>query len=99
MVTEYLNEIKPYLEEEIINNFKLSDTWKIQLTIPINFISSKDNDEECVIHSKIDNIDIMINDKADEVLEEIFKSLRNRIKIIWKNRLKVLNLSSSMFIL
>ena len=85
MVTEYLNEIKPYLEEEIINNFKLSDTWKIQLTIPINFISSKDNDEECVIHSKIDNIDIMINDKADEVLEEIFKSLRNRIKIIWKN--------------
>ena len=98
MVTEYLNEIKPYLEEEIINNFKLSDTWKIQLTIPINFISSKDNDEERVIHSKIDNIDIMINDKADEVLEEIFKSLRNRIKIIWKNRLKVLNLSSSMFI-
>ena len=85
MVTEYLNEIKPYLEEEIINNFKLSDTWKIQLTIPINFISSKDNDEERVIHSKIDNIDIMINDKADEVLEEIFKSLRNRIKIIWKN--------------
>ena len=98
MVTEYLNEIKPYLEEEIINNFKLSDTWKIQLTIPINFISSKDNDEERVIHSKIDNIDIMINDKADEVLEEIFKSLRNRIKIIWKNWLKVLNLSSSMFI-
>ena len=85
MVTEYLNEIKPYLEEEIINNFKLSDTWKIQLTIPINFISSKDNDEERVIHSKIDNIDIMINDKADEVLEEIFKSLRNRTKIIWKN--------------
>ena len=70
----------------------------MQLTIPSNFISSKNNDEERVIHSKIDNIDIIINDKADEVIEEIFKSLRNRIKIIWKNRLKVLNLSSSMFI-
>ena len=70
----------------------------MQLTIPINFISSKNNDEERVIHSKIDNIDIIINDKADEVIEEIFNSLRNRIKIIWKNRLKVLNLSSSMFI-
>ena len=70
----------------------------MQLRIPMNFISSKDNDEEHVIHSKIDNIDIIINDKADEVIEEIFKSLRNRIKIIWKNRLKVLNLSSSMFI-
>ena len=70
----------------------------MQLRIPMNFISSKDNDEEHVIHSKIDNIDIIINDKADEVIEETFKSLRNRIKIIWKNRLKVLNLSSSMFI-
>ena len=59
----------------------------------MNFISSKDNDEERVIHSKIDNIDIIINDQADEVIEETFKSLHNRIKIIWKNRLKVLNLS------
>ena len=28
-------------------------------------MSSKDNDGECVIHSKFDNIKIMINDKAD----------------------------------
>ena len=27
-----------------------SDTWKNQLTIAINFISSKDNDEEHVMH-------------------------------------------------
>ena len=29
----------------------------------------KDNHEEHVMHSKNDNIEIMINDKADEVLE------------------------------
>ena len=29
-----------------MNNLKKSDTWKIQLTVAINFISSKDNDEE-----------------------------------------------------
>ena len=42
---------------------------KIQLTIENNFISSIDNDEEHVLHSKSDNIEIMINDKADEVIK------------------------------
>ena len=32
---------------------------------------SKDNDEQCVMHSKSDNIEIMINDKVDEVDELI----------------------------
>ena len=45
--------------------FKKSDLWKIQLTMEINFISSKDNDEEHVMHSKSDNIELMINDKTD----------------------------------
>ena len=52
--------------------------WKVQLTIAINFIFSKDNDEESVMHSKSDNIKIMINDRTDEVIEELLKSLRNR---------------------
>ena len=38
--------------------------WKIQLLIVDNFISSIDNDEECVMHSKSDNTEIMISDKA-----------------------------------
>ena len=67
-VEEYLNKIRPYLKD-IINNLKKSDTWKIQLTIANNFISSLDNDEECVMHSKSDYIDIMINDEADEVIK------------------------------
>ena len=46
--------------------------WKIQLTIAINFISSIDNDEECLMHSKSDNMEIMINDKADEVIKKAF---------------------------
>ena len=52
---EYLNKIRPYLKG-IINDLKKSDTWKIQLTIAINFMSSKDNDEECVMHLKSDII-------------------------------------------
>ena len=51
---------------------------KIKLTIPSNFISSIDNDEERLIHSKSDNIEIMINDEADGVIKELFDSLKNR---------------------
>ena len=40
-----LNEIRPCLRN-LVNDLKQSDTWKIQLTIAINFISSKDNNEQ-----------------------------------------------------
>ena len=53
----------------------------IQLTIAISFISSKDNDKGIVRHSKSDNIEIMINDKADEFIEERFESLLKRYQI------------------
>ena len=52
--------IKPYLKD-IINNIKKSDTWKIQLRRAINFMSSKDTDEERVMYSESDNTKIMIN--------------------------------------
>ena len=45
----------------------------------MNFISAKDdNDEEHVVHSKKDNMEIMTNDKADKVTEECFEPLQNR---------------------
>ena len=47
----------------------------------INFMSSKDNDVERALYSKSDDIEIMINDKADEVIEELFKSLLSRYQI------------------
>ena len=63
-----------------MNNLKKSELWKIHLTIIINFISSKDdNDEEREMHSKSNNIEIMINDETEEVLEKLFKSPKKRI--------------------
>ena len=70
LVEEYLNKIITYLKD--INNLRKSDTCKIQLIIAINSISSKYNDEAHVMDSKSDNIEIMANDKADEVIEELF---------------------------
>ena len=73
---KYLNEIRLHLMD-IINNLKKSDTWKIQSTIAINFISSKDNDEERVMHSKSDDTLIMINDDVNHLLKNV--------KLDWKN--------------
>ena len=47
-VEEYLNKIRTYLKD-IMNNPKKSNSWKIQLAIEINLISSINNDEECVM--------------------------------------------------
>ena len=61
-----------------MNILKKSDAWKVQLTIANSFIYSIDNDEERVMHSKSDNIEIMINDIADEVIKVLYDSLKNR---------------------
>ena len=55
--------------------------WKNQLPIAINFISFKDTDEEHEMHLKIDSIKIIINDRADEVIEQTFLSLFSRYQI------------------
>ena len=78
---------------DIVNDLKQSDTWKIQLTIT-NFISSKDdNDEERVMHSKSCNIEIIINNEADEVIKKLFNSLKNR----YQNNLQSMRGSEFVF--
>ena len=34
--------------------------------------------KECVLNLKSDNIEMMMNDKKDEIIEELFDSLKNR---------------------
>ena len=55
--------------------------WKIQLTTAIDFISSKDNDEECVMHLKSDNIEILINDKSMKFLNSLLNYISTDIKL------------------
>ena len=62
----------------MIINLQKSDTWKIQLTIAINSISSKDVDEERVTQSTSNNIELMPYDNANEVVNELFESLLSR---------------------
>ena len=62
----------------IIINLQNSDAWKIQLTIAINFISSKDVAEERVTQSSSDNIKFTLHSDANEIVDEFFKSLCSR---------------------
>ena len=60
---------------------------QMQLTKTISFIYSiDDKDKECVMHSKSDNIEIVINDEADKVSEELFNSFKNRYQLIWRKK-------------
>ena len=78
-IEKILNKIRPYLKD-MINDLKKPDTCKIRLSL-INFVSSKDNLLERVMHSRSGNIEFIIYDNADKVIEELFKSLLNRYQI------------------
>ena len=71
---EYLDIIRPYLSD-MINDHKTQSEWKIQLTMQINFISSKDSEETCTMHTKSHNIEIMMGNETDEIIEKLFESL------------------------
>ena len=54
---------------------------KAQITIAIKFISYRDIDVQRKMYSKSGNIEVMVYDKADEVIEEIFESFLSRYQI------------------
>ena len=59
--------IRPYLSD-MINDHKTRRKWKIQLAISINFISSKDSEETCTMHTKTHNVKIMKDSETDEII-------------------------------
>ena len=70
---------------DIILNLQISDRWTIQLTIVINFISSKDIDEERVMHSKSDSKDFMPYDNVNED-DKCFQYAGTVALKLWRNQ-------------
>ena len=56
----------------IVIDYKTQREWKIQLTMSINFISSKDSDET---RTKSNNIEIMMGNEANKIIKKLIKSL------------------------
>ena len=48
--------------------------WKIQLTMLINFISSKDSEETRTWHRKSDNMKIIMGSEADDIINDLIDS-------------------------
>ena len=88
-IKEYLNIIKPYLSDIINDHKtcslvryhsgnkawleETSSEWKIQLTMEINFIFSKDSDETRTMHTNGNNAEIMIGNETNEIIEDLFE--------------------------
>ena len=54
---------------------KTSSEWKIQLTMAINFISSKDSDETRTMHTRSNNVEIMVGSETNEIVKDLFESV------------------------
>ena len=94
-IKEYLNIIKPYLRDIINDHKthglvryhsgnkawleETSSKWEIQVTMTINFISSKDSDETRTMHTKSNNVEIMIGSETNEIIEDFFESFFAKI--------------------
>ena len=63
-----INDHKTHSGNKVIH-YKAQNEWKTQLTISINFVSSKDSEETRIVHTKSQNIEIMRGSETDEIIE------------------------------
>ena len=73
--TEYLDLIKPYLED-LINGKKNKGEWKLQLTTKISFVSLKpDSDGTRLMHTRSNAAEFMSGSDTEEIIESLYRSL------------------------
>ena len=54
------------------NDYETKAEWKIQLSMEINFVSSKDSDEIRIMDTNSDNIDILMGSETNDIIKELF---------------------------
>ena len=57
---------------DMINNHKTRREWQIQLTMSINFFSSKDSNETRTMHNRSHNIEIMMGSETNKTIKIVF---------------------------
>ena len=62
----------------MIDNYKAEGEWKIQITMRIIFVSFIDRNETRVMHTKKDNIEIMIGIDTSDIVSELLDSFSQR---------------------
>ena len=73
-VRQYLSKITLHLCY-LIKDYRIATrVWKIQISMRLNLISSKDTRKACTIYVWIDNISIMRGTNTDDIIRELFWS-------------------------
>ena len=86
MPNEYLDMVRPYLVD-MTNDHKSQSEWKIQLTLEINFASSKpDSAETRILYTKNNNIQILVGSDTNDVINDFLDLACKDIKKIWKKK-------------
>ena len=67
-----LKNFKVHSSNEVFDYETQFGEWKIQLTMSINFISSKDSNETRNMHTKSNNMKFMVGSETDKITEEFF---------------------------
>ena len=57
------------------NDYETEGEWKIQLSMKINFVSSKDFGEIHIMHTKNDDTDVLMGSETNDIVKEHFQSL------------------------
>ena len=76
-IDQYFDIIRHYLKD-LIDDHKSKGEWKIQLSMRIIFVSFTDANETHEMHTKSDNITIMIGIETEDAINELFNTFRKR---------------------
>ena len=76
-IDEYFDIIRPYLKD-MTDNHKSKGEWKKKLSMRIIFVSFTDVNETLEMHTKSDNITIMIEAETEDIINEPFNTFHKR---------------------
>ena len=71
LINDHKTPKKVRVHNEVIDYDTQFGEWKIQLTMQINFISSKDFGETRTMHTARCNIEIMMRIETNDIIEEL----------------------------
>ena len=92
-VKQYLSKITPHVYD-LINDHRIARrVWKIQISMRVNFISSKDTGETRTIYVWSDNVSIMRGSDTDDIIRELFRSFLHN----YQEELKIIKGSDFVF--
>ena len=87
---EYIFLIALKYLRKLINYYKNKGEWKLQLITEFNFTSLKPgSDETHIMHTRRDNIEIIIGDDNDDIIEELFRSFLQKYEENLQNKMRV----------